>query len=66
MSSVSQNHLSAEQTISGAAGEMSMSDKHPMDDLYCYFVDYARERPEVCALWALGIGFVLGWRLKPW
>lgn len=28
--------------------------------------DYARERPEVVALWCFGIGFVLGWKLKPW
>jgi hypothetical protein len=28
--------------------------------------DYARERPEVVALWAFGIGFVLGWKLKLW
>ena len=27
---------------------------------------YARERPEVIALWAFGIGFILGWKLKPW
>lgn len=27
---------------------------------------YARERPEVVALWAFGIGFVLGWKLKLW
>lgn len=28
--------------------------------------DYSRERPEVVALWCFGIGFVLGWKLKPW
>lgn len=28
--------------------------------------EYARERPEVVALWAFGIGFVLGWKLKLW
>jgi hypothetical protein len=28
--------------------------------------DYARENPMTFALWALGIGFVLGWKLKPW
>jgi len=28
--------------------------------------DYSRSRPEVVALWAFGIGFVLGWKLKPW
>ncbi len=27
---------------------------------------YARDEPLSFALWAFGIGFVLGWRLKPW
>ena len=27
---------------------------------------YARERPEFVALWTFGIGFVVGWKLKPW
>jgi hypothetical protein len=31
-----------------------------------FFRDYARERPEVVTLWAFGIGFVLGWKMKPW
>ncbi|SIO66750.1 hypothetical protein SAMN05444166_8206 [Singulisphaera sp. GP187] len=30
------------------------------------FKAYAREHPTSVALWALGIGFVLGWKLKPW
>jgi hypothetical protein len=30
------------------------------------FKEYARERPEVVALWSFGIGFVLGWKLKLW
>lgn len=30
------------------------------------FKEYSRERPEVVAMWAFGIGFVLGWKLKPW
>jgi hypothetical protein len=28
--------------------------------------DYAREKPIPFALWAFGIGFALGWKLKPW
>ena len=29
--------------------------------------DYARDEPVSFGLWAaLGIGFVLGWKLKPW
>jgi hypothetical protein len=27
---------------------------------------YARDEPVAFALWAFGIGFVLGWKLKPW
>jgi hypothetical protein len=38
----------------------------PTRDLVSYFQEYARERPEVVALWCFGIGFVLGWKLKPW
>ncbi len=38
----------------------------PSSDLGEYFRQYARERPEVVALWCFGIGFVLGWKLKPW
>jgi ElaB/YqjD/DUF883 family membrane-anchored ribosome-binding protein len=28
--------------------------------------DYAREKPLPFAAWAFGIGFILGWKLKPW
>ncbi len=38
----------------------------PSGDLVEYFRQYTRERPEVVALWCLGIGFVLGWKLKIW
>ena len=38
----------------------------PGRDLMHYLREYARERPEVAALWCFGIGFVLGWKLKPW
>jgi hypothetical protein len=28
--------------------------------------DYARAKPLSFAAWTFGIGFVLGWKLKPW
>jgi hypothetical protein len=28
--------------------------------------EYARNNPLRFGMWALGIGFVLGWKLKPW
>jgi hypothetical protein len=38
----------------------------PLDDLLEYLREYARERPEVVALTCFGVGFILGWKLKPW
>lgn len=40
--------------------------RDPGGDLLHYLRSYAQERPEVAALWCFGIGFVLGWKLKPW
>jgi hypothetical protein len=31
-----------------------------------YVTEYAKHNPGYAALWCLGIGFVLGWKLKPW
>jgi len=44
-----------------AAGEFDMG-----QDLVEYLKEYAREKPEVAALWCFGIGFLVGWKLKPW
>ena len=38
----------------------------PDHGLLDHLKEYAREKPEVAALWCLGIGFILGWKLKPW
>jgi hypothetical protein len=38
----------------------------PVDDLIEYLREYAREKPEVVAMTCFGIGFILGWKLKPW
>ena len=39
---------------------------NPTDDIVAYAKQYARQSPEKAALWCLGAGFVLGWKLKPW
>lgn len=41
-------------------------DLEPSQDFVQYLKDYAREKPEVAALWCFGVGFVLGWKLKLW
>ncbi len=35
-------------------------------DLVDYLTAYAKDHPEVAALWCFGIGFIVGWKLKPW
>ena len=37
-----------------------------LSDLQCYARDYVQLQPEKAALICIGIGFVLGWKLKPW
>ena len=38
----------------------------PWTDLVDYAREYTRERPEVVACLCFGVGFILGWKLKPW
>lgn len=40
--------------------------RRPPSELVDFARQYAHEKPEVVALWCLGIGFVLGWKLKFW
>jgi hypothetical protein len=39
---------------------------HPIEDFVTYLREYTRERPEVVALTCFAVGFILGWKLKPW
>lgn len=55
-----------EQNYAATATGTEQQAPRPLDDLMNYLRDYARERPDVVALWAFGLGFLLGWRLKPW
>jgi len=49
-----------------AAQGWSHGQAQPCQDLAQSLREYAREKPEMAALWCLGIGFVLGWKFKPW
>jgi len=56
----------AAQFRSTAAMPGHVVEHHPAPDLANYLREYAREKPEVAALWCFGIGFRLGWKLKIW
>ncbi len=38
----------------------------PIDDFVEYVSTYARQNPGTTALWCFGVGFIIGWKLKPW
>lgn len=49
-----------------AADEPEVDLKQVSEAALASFRDYARANPETVALWCVGVGFVLGWKLKPW
>lgn len=60
---MAQQSVKAKQSQTPKAADEQLD---PKQDLVEYLKDYAREKPEVAALWCFGIGFVVGWKLKPW
>ena len=36
------------------------------NDLVHYLKQFAEENPTSAAMWCFAIGFVVGWKLKPW
>lgn len=56
-----QSNPSASIASTSRSQEMNL-----VEDLGCYLKDYARQRPDVAAMCCFGVGFILGWKLKPW
>lgn len=67
MSSTTINETNRTHDVSTRHEELSHDETlQPVPDFVDYVRDYARQKPKVAAMWCFGIGFVLGWRLKPW
>jgi len=49
---------------SGFSG--SMNEQSNQQNLVDHLTQFCKENPGTAAAWCFGIGFVLGWRLKPW
>ncbi len=60
---MAQTATSNQRRSEAGSGDNAMK---PAEDIVQYLTTYAREKPDVAALWCFGIGFVLGWKLKPW
>lgn len=63
----SQNAQSMDREATANAAFAENCDQlKPVDDLVDYVSTYARQNPGTAALWCFGIGFIVGWKLKPW
>jgi hypothetical protein len=56
----------AKKELEESVDETVADAKRATNDLVDYVKEYASENPGTVALWCLGIGFVLGWKMKPW
>jgi hypothetical protein len=64
MSQANSEHSPAE-ACTAQAGQPQQASACACTNSACQcFKEYARQRPEVVALWCFGIGFVLGWKLR--
>jgi len=66
-SSSSQNSATS-QAASVASEKLQQAGQHfvadPARDLFGLLKDYAHDKPDVCALWCLGLGLIIGWKLR--
>lgn len=60
---------SASRAASGAGDVAHDAARHfvrePAADLFSLAKQYARDKPDVAACWAFGLGVFVGWKLKP-
>lgn len=55
-------------SVSKRPQKQASSDRvlQPTKDVVEYVREYARQKPDVAALWCFGLGIVVGWKAKPW
>jgi len=48
------------------SSQRTESPREITQDIVNYLTEYAKENPGYAALACVGVGFILGWKLKPW
>jgi hypothetical protein len=60
-----QAYAAAGQTSTASYGQMGRPQTASEAAVECFHT-FARQRPEALVMWAFGVGFVLGWKLRIW
>jgi hypothetical protein len=63
--STTKSHQNAKEH-STRSNQFAENPKAMTHDVVEYLTEYAKQNPGCAALACLGVGFVLGWKLKPW
>jgi ElaB/YqjD/DUF883 family membrane-anchored ribosome-binding protein len=71
-SAVEQVRDAARETFSSAADTAASTIRdasshyvaEPAKDIFGLLRDYAKDKPDVAAMWAFGIGILVGWKLR--
>jgi hypothetical protein len=57
---------SSTRESSNFGDSMGFGSNQQGQNLVDHLTQFCKENPGTAAAWCFGIGFVLGWRLKPW
>ncbi len=66
MSTSTKTNTSNSSARRPAISSRSDGSLQPTRDIVNYVREYARQKPDVAALWCFGLGIVVGWKAKPW
>jgi hypothetical protein len=64
MAATKSRHVAAEHPV--RSNQHVESPKEITKDFVEYLTEYAKQNPGYAALGCIGVGFVLGWKLKLW
>ena len=62
----SQQNAHGSSAATASSHERVESPQEITRDVVEYITEYARQKPGHAALACIAVGFVLGWKLKPW
>jgi hypothetical protein len=63
---MAQGTRTPQQSLNRTEGSRLNQSAQQSQDITYYLQQYAQENPSAAAMWCFALGFVIGWKLKPW
>jgi len=61
--------LTTNETARASEKAAQVNGNKPLEDsanVMCYLKRYCQDHPAEAAMWCFGVGFLMGWKLRPW